>query len=224
MARKKDKKVKKPTTVKKNTQKQSQKQSVHIHLGKTASKRKPTVNKSTTKPSQQPIINVQPTVYTMPSYSNELVGLENKISELAKIVKPVKVLQIAKPIKETSSLVEIQKTIDETPVYINPNRVDATKKLPKNPSESYLPYEPYLNNPYYESSNPKRNADRYISEGTMGISEPTIARRRGRIPVAKTPEELETERLMRNARKRELYNQKKMRRENMKPEDDEENN
>jgi hypothetical protein len=218
MARKKDKKAKKPSVVKKTTQKQSQKQSVHIYLGKTAAKRKSTATtKASQKASQQPVVNVHPTVYSMPSYSNELVGLENKISEIAKIVNPIK---IAEPIKETSSLAEMQKKVVESQFYINPNRVEPTKKLPNVPAEAYA-------NPYYATPKPRRKPEGFMSEGTMNepvSAEPVIARRRGRLPVAKTPEQIEAERLMRNARKRELYNQRKQREENMNLEGDEENN
>ena len=190
MARKKDKKVLKQ----KITTKQSQKQSVHIHLGKATTKRK-TTSKSITK-SSQPIVNVNPVVYSMPSYANELTRLENKISELSSIVRPVKQVKIEEPIKsETKSLAELQeKKID---YYNYQNRFSIPKQLP---------------------AEPPTTTAHYTSESeSIPLNQPFI-RRRGRIPKAKTAEELEAERIARNARKRELYNQKKQ--QNIKAEEE----
>jgi hypothetical protein len=195
MARKKDKKAdgkkqKKPSvgkSMKKPTQQQSQKQSIHIHLAKSAAKRKPNV---ATK--QSPSISVNPVVYTMPSYSNDLTRLENKISELSTIIQPVKNTQEHIPLAEVQNKVEY---------YKNPNKNPVQFTSPK-----ILPKEPIAH---------------YTSAESGAVDEPSFVRRRGPIPKAKTPEQLDEERLRRNARKRELYNQKKEQQKNIQPQEDE---
>lgn len=219
MARKKDKKVdgkKKPTTNKKAKKssevlKQSQKQSVHIHLGKSTTKRKPKIS-TTTKSSQQPIVNVNPVVYTMPSYSNDLTRLENKISELSGIVKPVKQVSIEKPVKgENKPLAEI---LDESIInyYQNPHRFTSPKPVPPKPP---------MSNPPLPTTGEESEA--------ISINEAVpIIRRRGRTPKIKTSEELEQERVHRNimarlrrVKKREQERQMKLLEEKHNREDEE---
>jgi len=171
--------AKKKVLKQKQKQKQTQKQSVIIHLGKSTQRKAPT--KPTPQPSRsmQPII-VQATQPLFPTPSYDFSRLENKIADLAK-------LSISKPIDPV-----ISETISMTEMKPNVN----TEKIKEKVREARSQY-PAFAEPVLES------------EMVSATEAENIPVRRGRIPVAKTAEQLEAERLARNTRARERYAQRK---------------
>jgi hypothetical protein len=219
MAKKKNsKKQSKPKVTKKVTQQQTQKQSVHVHLGKTTAVKKRVASRPP-KPSNAPqSIVFNPVIQSAPSPTIDY-------ARIASIVQPVQVShnQAAHELEKIREqrIGKLDKTnkitkymVDKS--LIKPVEIPSQKTGKKQVQQGIqkfmterrenLPIS--ITQPVQEElfTQPVENPETPSELVSQPLESPQPHIRRGRPPnPPKTPEQLDSERIALNARRRELY-------------------